>query len=72
MEESYVKTNQKMKKLQNQLDEIDNNFQHQTQLEIERVSNHVQSHIYPVIISILGIFTAITFAIFGGTNLLND
>lgn len=72
MEESYIKTNQKMKKLQNQLDEIDNNFQHQTQIEIERVSNHVQSHIYPVIISILGIFTAITFAIFGGTNLLND
>lgn len=39
---------------------------------INSVTNNVKNKIYPDFITILGIFTAITFAIFGGMNLLTD
>ena len=37
-----------------------------------KAENNIRKELYPEFITLLGIFTAITFAIFGGTNLLND
>lgn len=38
----------------------------------EIIENKIRKNVYSEFITILGIFTAITFAIFGGMNLLND
>ena len=38
----------------------------------EKIENKIKSNVYSEFITILGIFTAITFAIFGGMNLLTD
>lgn len=51
-----------------QIDDIDlkiNNASNETEIKIKK-------EIYPQFITILGIFTAITFAIFGGMNLLSN
>lgn len=55
-------------KLSKQKDSLESKINNQT----DTVLSKVKSLIYPEIITILGIFTAITFAIFGGMNLLNN
>ena len=40
--------------------------------EEKKITNKIKSNVYSEFIAILGIFTAITFAIFGGMNLLTD
>ena len=40
--------------------------------ETEYIENKIKSNVYSEFITILGIFTAITFAIFGGMNLLSN
>ncbi|WP_294763296.1 hypothetical protein [uncultured Lactobacillus sp.] len=56
----------------NQQKKINNRFKKRTQIEIDEVTNHVANSIYPVLITILGIFTAITFSIFGGIVTINS
>ena len=64
-------TNQKKdieSKITNQKEDIESKITNQK----ENILSEIKSLIYPEIITILGIFTAITFAIFGGMNLLSN
>lgn len=49
-----------------------NNLENEINNQKDNILSEIKSLIYPEIITILGIFTAITFAIFGGMNLLTD
>ena len=55
-------------KINNQKDNLESKINNQK----DNILSDIKSLIYPEIITILGIFTAITFAIFGGMNLLTD
>lgn len=64
-------TNQKKdieSKITNQKEDIESKITNQK----ENILSEIKSLIYPEIITILGIFTAMTFAIFGGMNLLSN
>lgn len=67
--------NSEKKKLSN-IEESQNNlaekFEKQSESEIQEVTNHIKSTVYTDFISLLGIFTAIAFAIFGGINTINS
>lgn len=58
----------RISKLQNKVSEFESMFDKQ----IIYIENEIKKNVYSEFITILGIFTAITFAIFGGMNLLND
>ncbi|RHW54441.1 Yip1 family protein [Lactobacillus bombicola] len=68
IDDSSKNLTQVNEKLSKQKDSLENKINNQT----DTVLSKVKSLIYPEIITILGIFTAITFAIFGGMNLLTD
>ena len=79
IKQSNEETHKKIDQFDDRLDTVDNNLSDQkNNLESEinnqkdNILSDIKSLIYPEIITILGIFTAITFAIFGGMNLLTD
>ena len=79
IKQSNKETHTKTDQIDNRLDTVDNNLSDQkNNLESEinnqkdNILSDIKSLIYPEIITILGIFTAITFAIFGGMNLLSN
>lgn len=57
----------RISKLQNKVNEFESMFDKQ----IIHIENEIRKNVYSEFITILGIFTAITFAIFGGMNLLS-
>lgn len=63
----YKQMASRISKLQNKVNEFESMFDKQ----IIHIENEIRKNVYSEFITILGIFTAITFAIFGGMNLLS-
>lgn len=64
---NYKEMASKVSKLQRKVNEFESKFDKQ----IGYIENEIRKNVYSEFITILGIFTAITFAIFGGMNLLS-
>ena len=70
-----TKTVKKIKTIKSRLETQDKNIESidkEAKRTAEKAENNIRKNIYTDFITILGIFTAITFAIFGGMNLLTD
>lgn len=64
--------NYELKEVNKNLSVQKNNLENELNNQKDNILSEIKSLIYPEIITILGIFTAITFAIFGGMNLLTN
>lgn len=64
--------NNSIDELKRDCSELNNKITNKENNITNKISSELKNSIYPEIITILGIFTAITFAIFGGMNLLSS
>lgn len=75
LNEQKNKINEQNKEINKNIDNVRDNLleaKNQIKNQKDNILSEIRSSIYPEIITILGIFTAITFAIFGGMNLLGN